>query len=93
VDGAEFALLLAVVVAPLLLGAALGYTNKPWWWAALAAAGLFLAVAILPQPEAGESRVAAGDLGFLAVVTVIVIGLTWVGAFLGRRAAGRRTAG
>jgi len=90
---AELVLLFAVVLAPLILGAALGYTNRPWWWGAVAAVVLFLIAAITPEPEAGEPRVAAGDLGFLAVVALVVIGLTWLGSFLGRRIAGRNTRG
>jgi len=86
---AEVVLGVAVLVAPLLLGFLAGYKARPWWWAALAAVAIFLLAAIVPTPEAGGQRVAAGDIGFLAVVAVLVAGLAWLGAFIGRRAAAR----
>ena len=49
------------------------------------AVAVFWVVAIAPEPEEGESRLAAGDLGFLLVVSLIVAGLTWLGAWAGRR--------
>ena len=87
---AEVLLLLAVVAVPVLLGAAAVLVARPWWWAALAAAVVFFVVAIAPEPEEGESRVAAGDLVFLAVVALFVAGLTWLGARATRRLRARR---
>jgi hypothetical protein len=84
-NAAEVGLALAVLLAPVLLGALAGYFAKPWWWAALAAIGLFLVAAIAPEPEAGESRVAAGDIAFLVVVAAMVAGLVWLGHWLSRR--------
>ena len=86
---AEVVLLLAVVAAPLLIGAACVRLGRPWWWGALLAIALFWIAAITPEPEEGESRVALGDLGFLLVVSLAVAGLTWLGAWLMRR-FGRR---
>jgi hypothetical protein len=80
------------LVAPLLVGGALGYLRKPWWWGAAAAVVVFLLLVIIPPPEQGESRVASGDIGFLLVASLIVVGIAWVGAFLGRWLARRRGA-
>ena len=82
---AEVFLLLAVVVLPVSLGVLAALARKPWWWAALAAVVLAMISAIAPTPEAGESRVAAGDLVFLLVVARWVAGLAWLGFFLARR--------
>ena len=41
--------------------------------------------AIVPTPEPGEPRVAAGDLGFLLVVALWVAGLAWLGFMFTRR--------
>ncbi|HET9945848.1 MAG TPA: hypothetical protein VFR56_09360 [Actinomycetes bacterium] len=87
---AEVLLVVAALAVPLVLGAAAGATGRPWWWAALAAVVLFLAAAILPAPEEGEPRVAAGDIGFLAVVALVVAGLTWAAAAATRRLTARR---
>ena len=87
---AEVLLVLAVLGAPLALGAGAGATGRPWWWAAVAAVVLFVAAAVLPAPEEGEPRVAAGDIGFLAVVALVVVGLTWLSALAGRRLTARR---
>jgi len=88
-EPAEIVLTLAILVAPLLLGFLAGYKARPWWWAALAAVVIFLLAAIAPTPEPGEPRFASGDIGFLAVVSLIVAGLAWLGAFIGRRVAAR----
>jgi hypothetical protein len=82
---AEAALLVAVIGVPVALGAAAVALRRPWWWGALLAVVVFLVAAIAPEPEEGESRIAAGDLVFLAVVSVIVAALAWVGAWLVRR--------
>jgi len=84
-SAAEIGLLLAVVLAPVALGALAGVLGRPWWWAAVVAIVLFLVAAIAPEPEAGEPRVAGDDVVFLAVVAVIVAGLSWLGSWLGRR--------
>jgi hypothetical protein len=57
---------------------------------AVGAVAVFLVAAILPEPEEGESRVAAGDIAFLVVVGAHVVGLVWLGAVVGRRRAQRR---
>lgn len=82
---AEFLLLLAVVAVPLVLGGVAVLIQRPWWWAALVAIVVFLVAAIAPEPEEGESRLAAGDLVFLLVVALVVAGLTWLGAWMTRR--------
>ena len=82
---AEALLLIAVVAVPVLAGALATVLARPWWWAAILAIVVFLVAAIAPEPEEGESRVAAGDLVFLLVVALFVAGLTWVGAWLARR--------
>jgi hypothetical protein len=90
---AELLLTLSVVALPVLLGAVTGFTGRPWWWAALGAIVLFVVAAIVPEPEAGEPRIAAGDVGFLVIVAVIVAGLAWLGCLIGRRLARRRSPG
>jgi hypothetical protein len=80
------------LIAPLLVGGVLGYLRRPWWWGAVAAVVVFLLLVIIPPPEEGESRVASGDIGFLLVASLIVAGIAWVGAFLGRWLARRRGA-
>ena len=82
---AEALLLLALVAVPIALGAAATYLRRPWWLAALAAVVVFVVAALAPEPEEGESRIAMGDVGFLVVVTLIVAGLTWLGAWSARR--------
>ena len=61
--------------------------GRPWWWGAVVAVVLFLVAALAPEPEQGESRLAAGDLVFLLVVALIVTGLAWLGARLAGRFA------
>jgi hypothetical protein len=78
-------LLLAVIAAPLAIGAATAYFAWPWWWGALVAVALFVVAAIVPEPEEGEARVDGGDIAFLAIVALFVAGLTWLGAWAGRR--------
>jgi drug/metabolite transporter (DMT)-like permease len=92
VNAAETGLLIAVAAVPLLLGAVLGYLRRPWWWGAIVAVVVALAAAILPEPEAGESRLASGDLLFVLALALVVTMLTWLGAALGRRIP-RRTVG
>jgi apolipoprotein N-acyltransferase len=82
---AEVVLLLAAVLLPVALGCLAAVVRRPWWWAALAAIVLAMIAAIAPTPEPGEPRVAAGDLGFLVMVALLVALLTWLGYFLGRR--------
>lgn len=91
-NAAEVGLLVATAVIPLLLGAVLGYFQRPWWWGAIIAVVIALAAAILPEPEAGESRIASEDLMFVLAVALVVTMLTWLGAALGRRIP-RRKAG
>jgi hypothetical protein len=82
---AELLLLVAVIGIPLVVGALAVFLARPWWWGAILAVAIFLVAAIAPEPEEGESRVAAGDLVFLLVVALLVAGLTWLGASAGRR--------
>jgi hypothetical protein len=82
---AEALLLVAAFAVPLLAGAAAVYVRRPWWWGGLVAVLVFLVAAIAPEPEEGESRLVWGDLGFLLVVAVLVLGLAWLGAWLARR--------
>ncbi|HET6622913.1 MAG TPA: hypothetical protein VFG70_00170 [Gaiellaceae bacterium] len=86
---AELLLLLAVLALPVALGALATFLARPWWWGALSAIVIFWVAAIAPEPEEGESRLAAGDLGFLAVVSLFVAGLAWLGAWAARRARAR----
>ncbi len=82
---AEVMLALALLALPPLLGVGVALLRKPWWWAAAAAVVVVLVSAIAPEPEPGQSRLAAGDLGFLLVVALWVAGLAWLGCFLTRR--------
>ena len=82
---AEVVLLVAMIAVPVLIGAVTAFLAKPWWWGAVVAVVVFLIAAIAPEPEEGESRVAGGDIAFLAVVALIVAALTWVGAWAIRR--------
>ena len=61
---AELFLLLTLLPLPIVLGIFAAYFQKPWWWAALAAVVLVMIATIAPTPEAGQPRVAAGDLVF-----------------------------
>jgi 4-hydroxybenzoate polyprenyltransferase len=88
---AEVGLLLAVIVAPILIGVVAAYLRRPWWWGAVAAICVFLVAALAPAPEEGESRVALGDVGFLVVVALLVALLVWFGAWLTGRMRGKPT--
>jgi apolipoprotein N-acyltransferase len=87
---AEVALLIAVVAVPLGIGFATAYVRRPWWWGAIVAVVVFLVAAVAPEPEEGESRLVAGDLLFLLIVALVVVGLTWLGARVGRGVGRRR---
>jgi hypothetical protein len=87
---AELILFIAVLAVPIVLGAATAYLLRPWWWAALLAIAVVFVAAIAPEPEEGESRLVAGDLVFLLVVALVVMGLTWLGAWAARRLRGAR---
>lgn len=80
---AEVLLMMVALVLPLLLGAGAAMMRKPWWWAALVAVILAFLAMVAPQPEPGESRLAAGDLGFVLVVLAVVVLLVWLGSLLG----------
>jgi hypothetical protein len=82
---AEVLFLVAALAVPLVVGAATAYLDRPWWWGAVVAVVLALVAAVAPEPEEGESRLVAGDLVFLLLVALVVAGLTWVGAWAGRR--------
>jgi hypothetical protein len=85
---AEVILVVAAFGLPLALGVLTAYLARPWWWGALVAIALFWIAAIAPEPEEGESRLAAGDVVFLLVVSLVVAGLTWLGAWAYRRLHG-----
>ena len=87
---AELVMLITLLPLPLLLGVFAGASRRPWWSAALISVVAFLLAAIVPTPEAGEPRLAAGDIGFLLVVASFITGLAALGAWLGRR-VGRRS--
>ncbi len=87
---AEIVLLVVAVVLPLALGVAAALARKPWRWAAAVVAVLATVAMIAPEPEAGESRMAWGDLPFVLVVVLFVAGLTWLSHFLARRLWVRR---
>jgi drug/metabolite transporter (DMT)-like permease len=82
---AEVGLFVAVLVLPILVGAATRYRQRPWWWGAIVATVIVFIAAIAPEPEEGESRLAAGDLVFLAVVAAIASALVWLGFWLAGR--------
>jgi hypothetical protein len=86
---AEVLLVVAAFGLPLVLGVLTAYLARPWWWGALAAIALFWIAALAPAPEEGESRIAGGDIAFLLVVSLVVAGLTWLGAWAYRRLRGR----
>ena len=90
---AEVFLALAVLVLPLAAGAAAVYLRKPWWWGAVVAIIVVLVAAIAPEPEAGEARLAAGDILFLLVIALIAAALAWLGALLVRWFGRRRSVG
>ena len=70
---------------PVLLGVAAALLRKAWWWAAALGVVIAMVAMIAPQPEAGESRVAAGDFPFLLIVTLWVVGLVWLSYYLALR--------
>jgi hypothetical protein len=78
----EVFLLVAAVALPILLGVAAALLRKAWWWAAAVGVLIAMVAMIAPQPEAGESRVAVGDLPFLLIVDIWVIGLVWLTYYL-----------
>nr|WP_294692844.1 hypothetical protein [uncultured Friedmanniella sp.] len=82
---AEWLLLLAVVFLPLVLGAAAALARKPWWWAAVVAVVLAMAAMIAPEPEAGQARLAWGDVAFVLVISVFVTVLVWLSNFVVRK--------
>ena len=82
---AEVLLLVTVVVLPPVLGVAAAFLRKPWWWAAAFGVVVALVATIAPTPEAGQSRVALGDVPFLLIVVLWVIGLVWLANYLTRR--------
>jgi hypothetical protein len=90
VNVAEVFLLVAAVALPLLLGLTAALLRKPWWWAACLGVVIVMVAMIAPQPEPGESRVAVGDLPFLLVVALLVVGLVWLAYYLARRLWVRR---
>jgi hypothetical protein len=81
----EAIFLASLVLVPLVGGAVAAYVGKPWWWAAVVAVVVLVVFAIAPPPEEGEARVAAGDLLFLLLVSLVAVALVWVGALVGRR--------
>ena len=87
---AEALLLVAAAVLPVVLGVAAALARRPWWWAAAAAVLLAASAMIAPQPEAGESRLAWGDMPFVLVVALFVAGLVWLSNLLARRLVARR---
>ncbi len=89
---AEILLLLSIVAAPLAAGALATLLSRPWWWGAILSIAVFLLAALVPEPEEGESRLVAGDLIFLLVVALVIVGLAWLGAWATRRWFGSRAA-
>jgi hypothetical protein len=59
--------------------------SGPWWWAAVLAVIIAPVAMVAPEPEPGESRLAAGDLGFILVVCAVVVLLVLLGNLIGRR--------
>jgi hypothetical protein len=82
---AEILLLLSIVAAPIAAGVLTALLGRPWWWGAILSIAVFLVAALVPEPEEGESRLAAGDLAFLLLVALVVAALTWLGAWTARR--------
>jgi hypothetical protein len=89
VNVAELVLLVTILPLPLLLGVYAGASRRPWWWAGVASVVAFLLAAIVPAPEAGEPRVAVGDIGFLVAVSAFIVGMSVLGAWVGRRVTRR----
>ena len=87
---AEVFFLIAATALPLLLGAAAALRRKSWWWAAAVGVVIAMVAMIAPQPEAGESRVEVGDLPFLVIVALWVVGLVWLTYYLALRLWVRR---
>ena len=86
---AEVGLFVAVLLLPLVIGAAARLLGRPWWWGAIFAVVIVFVAAIAPTPEEGESRVVAGDLVFLVIVAAIASALVLLGAWLTGRVARR----
>jgi hypothetical protein len=78
-----------VFALPIIAGAIARLARRQWWWGAVLAIVVILVAAIAPEPQEGESRLAAGDLVFLLVVAAIAAGLAWLGAWLAGRFAQR----
>lgn len=89
-NATEVVLAVVVLALPVLLGAGAAMLRKPWWWAAVTAVVLAFVAMVAPEPEPGESRVAAEDLGFILVVSAVAVLLVWLGNLIGRRIAGNR---
>jgi hypothetical protein len=81
---AEVLLVVVVLALPLLLGAGAAMIRRPWWWAALVAVTLGFIAMVAPEPEPGESRLAAEDLGFVVLVLAVVVLIVWLGSLIGR---------
>ena len=88
-NAAELGLLIAVTAVPFGFGFLSVRLGRPWWWAAVLAVVVVMVAAIAPEPEAGESRLRAGDVPFLIVVALIVAAIVWLGARVARRLDGR----
>ena len=86
---AEVGLFVAVLLLPLVIGAAARLLGRPWWWGAIFAVAIVFVAAIAPAPEEGESRVVAGDIVFLVIVAAITSALVLLGAWLTGRVARR----
>jgi hypothetical protein len=83
---AEVLLVVAAFGLPIAIGGLTACLARPWWLGALVAILIFWVAAIAPTPEEGESRIVAGDIVFLVIVSLVVAGLTWLGAWAVRRA-------
>ena len=90
---AEIGLFVAVLLLPLVIGAAARLLGRPWWWGAILAVVIVFVAAIAPTPEEGESRVASGDIVFLAIVAALASALVLLGAWLTGRIVRRPSAG
>lgn len=78
-------LLVVAVLLPLGLGAGAALARRPWWWAAAVGVAFATVALVAPQPEAGEPRLAWGDVPFVLVVALFVTGLVWLSHILTRR--------